>query len=81
MSTRESSHSRWRGGRLVRQFVPDRGAAAIHRQRRGLGTAIGPLSSGFLIRFGFVVPSAFGAALAAVAVVLVYTGKGDGRDR
>jgi MFS family permease len=39
----------------------------------GLGTAIGPLSSGFLIRFGFVVPFAFGAALAAVAAVLVYT--------
>lgn len=39
----------------------------------GLGTALGPLSSGFLIRYGYVVPFAFGSGLAAVAAVLVYT--------
>lgn len=39
----------------------------------GLGTAIGPLSAGYLVRFGFVVPFAFGAGLAAVGLVLVYT--------
>lgn len=39
----------------------------------GLGTAIGPLTSGFLIRFGYPVPFVFGAALAAVGTVLVLT--------
>ena len=39
----------------------------------GLGTAIGPLASGFLVRYGYVTPFAFGAVLAAVGVVLVYT--------
>jgi MFS family permease len=39
----------------------------------GLGTAIGPLASGFLVTWGFVWPFAFGAALAAVGLVLVYT--------
>jgi MFS family permease len=39
----------------------------------GLGVAIGPLASGYLIRYGFVVPFAFGAALAAIGAVLVYT--------
>jgi len=39
----------------------------------GLGTAIGPLSSGLLYRFGYAAPFAFGAALAAVNVALVYT--------
>ena len=39
----------------------------------GLGTAIGPLSSGYLIRFGFAVPFAFGAALALVGLLLVYS--------
>jgi MFS family permease len=39
----------------------------------GLGTAIGPLASGFLVRFGFPVPFAVGSALAALALVLVYT--------
>jgi MFS family permease len=39
----------------------------------GFGVAIGPLLSGFLVRLGFVVPFAFGAALAAVGVVLVQT--------
>jgi len=38
-----------------------------------LGVAVGPLSSGFLVGYGFVVPFAFGATLAAVGVVLVYT--------
>ncbi|WP_435179662.1 MFS transporter [Halorussus sp. AFM4] len=39
----------------------------------GLGTAIGPLASGFLVTFGFVWPFAFGAALAALGLALVYT--------
>ena len=39
----------------------------------GLGTAIGPLTSGFLVRFGYVTPFAFGAVLAALGFVLVYT--------
>ena len=39
----------------------------------GLGTAIGPLVSGFLFRFGFVVPFAVSAVLGAVGFVLVYT--------
>jgi MFS family permease len=39
----------------------------------GLGVAIGPLASGFLIRFGYVTPFAFGAVLAALGFVLVYT--------
>jgi MFS family permease len=39
----------------------------------GLGTALGPLMAGYLVRFGFVVPFAFGAGLALVGFVLVYT--------
>ncbi len=39
----------------------------------GLGTAIGPLVSGFLVRFGFVVPFAFAAVLGVVGLALVYT--------
>ncbi|MFB6166268.1 MAG: MFS transporter [Haloarculaceae archaeon] len=39
----------------------------------GLGTALGPLSSGILIRYSYVVPFAFGSVLAAVGAVLVYT--------
>ncbi|SEW03986.1 MFS transporter [Halobacterium jilantaiense] len=39
----------------------------------GLGTAIGPLASGFLVRFGFAVPFAVGSALAALALAVVYT--------
>jgi MFS family permease len=39
----------------------------------GLGTAIGPLASGFLVTFGFVWPFAFGGILAALGLVLVYT--------
>jgi MFS family permease len=39
----------------------------------GLGVAIGPLAAGYLVRFGFVVPFAFGAVLAAVGAVLVAT--------
>ncbi len=39
----------------------------------GLGTAIGPLAAGSLVQFGFAVPFAFGAGLALVAFVLVYT--------
>ncbi|EMA49050.1 MULTISPECIES: MFS transporter [Halococcus] len=39
----------------------------------GLGVAIGPLASGFLVGFGFVYPFAFGAVLAAIGLVFVYT--------
>jgi len=39
----------------------------------GLGTAIGPLAAGVLVRFGFVAPFVFGAALALIGLVLVYT--------
>lgn len=39
----------------------------------GLGIAVGPLLSGFLVAWGFVVPFAFAAALATVGVVLVVT--------
>lgn len=39
----------------------------------GLGTAIGPLAAGYLVRFGFVVPFVFGATLAAIGLLLVYT--------
>ncbi len=39
----------------------------------GFGVAFGPLASGFLVSFGFVVPFAFGAVLAAVGAVLIWT--------
>jgi len=39
----------------------------------GLGTAIGPLAAGFLVRFGFLTPFAFGAGLAVIGFLLVYT--------
>ncbi|WP_336134804.1 MFS transporter [Natronomonas amylolytica] len=39
----------------------------------GFGTAIGPLASGLLFGYGFVVPFAFGAILALAALVLVAT--------
>lgn len=39
----------------------------------GLGVAIGPIAAGYLIRYGFVVPFAFGAALAAAGAILVAT--------
>ncbi len=39
----------------------------------GLGVAIGPIASGFLVRYGFVTPFAFGAVLAALGFVLIYT--------
>jgi MFS family permease len=39
----------------------------------GLGVAVGPLLSGTLVGFGFVVPFAVGAGLAAIGTVLVYT--------
>ncbi len=38
-----------------------------------LGTAIGPLIAGYLVNIGYVVPFAFGAALAALGAALVYT--------
>lgn len=39
----------------------------------GLGVAIGPLASGFLVRYGFSVPFVFGAILAAIGAGLVAT--------
>jgi MFS family permease len=39
----------------------------------GLGISSGQLATGFLVRYGFVTPFAFGAALAAIGVVIVYT--------
>lgn len=39
----------------------------------GLGTALGPLVAGSLVRFGFVVPFAVGGLLALLGLVLVYT--------
>ena len=39
----------------------------------GFGVAVGPLLSGFLVAWGFVVPFAFAACLAALGVVLVFT--------
>lgn len=39
----------------------------------GLGVALGPLSAGFLVGLGFVVPFAVGATLALVGFGLVYT--------
>lgn len=39
----------------------------------GLGSAVGPISSGFLIRFGYVVPFVFGAVLAALGAIIVHT--------
>ena len=39
----------------------------------GLGIASGQIISGFLVRYGFVVPFAFGAVLAGIAVALVQT--------
>ncbi|EMA66679.1 major facilitator superfamily MFS_1 [Halorubrum aidingense JCM 13560] len=50
----------------------------------GFGVALGPLASGWLVGFGFVVPFAVGAVLAVVALVGVVTqveetlGAGDG---
>ena len=39
----------------------------------GFGVALGPLASGWLYGFGFVVPFAVGAAAAALALVVVFT--------
>ncbi|ELY89294.1 MFS transporter [Natrialba taiwanensis] len=39
----------------------------------GFGIAIGPLSSGALVGFGFKVPFIFGAVLATLGAILVYT--------
>jgi MFS family permease len=38
-----------------------------------LGTAIGPLVAGYLINFGYVVPFAFGAVLAGLGALIVYS--------
>jgi MFS family permease len=49
------------------------GTLSILTMAFGFGVALGPLASGFLVAYGFVVPFAFAAALAAVGLVLVWT--------
>jgi len=49
------------------------GTLSVLTMAFGFGVAIGPISSGFLVAYGFVVPFAFGAALAVVGLVLVWT--------
>jgi len=49
------------------------GTLSVLTMAFGFGVALGPLSSGFLVAFGFLVPFAFGAALAAAGAVLVWT--------
>jgi MFS family permease len=39
----------------------------------GLGTALGPLMAGYLVRYGFITPFASGAVLATIGFGLVYT--------
>jgi MFS family permease len=39
----------------------------------GFGVALGPLASGWLYGFGFVVPFAVGAAAAVLALIAVFT--------
>ncbi|MFB6097000.1 MAG: MFS transporter [Haloferacaceae archaeon] len=39
----------------------------------GLGVAVGPIVSGFLIHYGFVVPFVFGSLVATAGFALVYT--------
>lgn len=46
----------------------------------GLGIAFGQIVSGFFIRYGFVVPFAFGAAIALVGALLVHTQVIEGRE-
>ena len=43
----------------------------------GLGVAIGPLTSGFLERFGFAVPFVVGAALSLLALLIVHSQVGE----
>lgn len=45
----------------------------------GFGVATGPLMSGDLVRYGFVVPFAFGATLTIIEIVFVYTSREDGQ--
>jgi len=49
------------------------GTLSVLTMAFGFGVALGPLASGFLVAFGFVVPFAFGAALAVVGLALVQT--------
>lgn len=46
----------------------------------GLGIAFGQITSGFFVRYGFVVPFAFGAALALAGAVLVRTQVAEARE-
>lgn len=39
----------------------------------GLGISFGQLASGFLIRYGYIIPFVFGAGIAAIGAFLVYT--------
>ena len=59
---------------LAGDLAPDEGSGStlsIITMSFGFGIAIGPLLSGFLVEFGFVVPFAIGAALSAIGAVLV----------
>lgn len=49
------------------------GTLSVLTMAFGLGIAFGPLTSGFLIQYGFAVPFAFGAVLTAIGTVLVAT--------
>lgn len=61
---------------LAGDFAPEDGSGStlsVLTMAFGLGIAVGPLLSGFLVTFGFPVPFVIGAALASVGVVLVAT--------
>lgn len=65
---------------LAGDLIDERDAGAklsILTMSFGLGTAIGPLSAGYLVRFGFATPFMFGAGLAMVGFILVYTQVGE----
>lgn len=49
------------------------GTLAVLTMAFSFGIAFGPLLSGFLVAYGFYVPFAFGAFLAIIGTVLVYT--------
>ncbi len=61
---------------LAGDLAPDGrsgGTLSVLTMAFGFGVAAGPLSSGFLVSYGFVVPFAVGAALAFLGLVLVWT--------
>jgi len=61
---------------LAGDLAPDGrsgGTLSVLTMAFGFGVAAGPLSSGFLVAYGFVVPFAVGAALAFFGLILVWT--------